>query len=158
MYQFWTLFWMVSVQDSNSVFGDIGATHCWSHWSCTIFCLCGDWHPRQKIGTNYTSVHAYPESHYIVILMKTATEWRPPPLDLCSFGMDMKGGILVLAIFHAPAEPDALIDAITCGCVAEERLAVHIKASTITLHALWFVTVHRMICVVALLNSRGGKS
>ena len=27
MYQFWALFWMVSVQDWNSVFGDIGATH-----------------------------------------------------------------------------------------------------------------------------------
>ena len=27
MYQLWTLFWRVSVQDSNSVFGDIGATH-----------------------------------------------------------------------------------------------------------------------------------
>ena len=27
MYQLWTLFWRVSAQDSNSVFGDIGATH-----------------------------------------------------------------------------------------------------------------------------------
>ena len=27
MYQFWTLFWTVSVQDSNSLFGDIGATY-----------------------------------------------------------------------------------------------------------------------------------
>ena len=27
MYQLWTFFWRVSVQDSNSVFGDIGATH-----------------------------------------------------------------------------------------------------------------------------------
>ena len=27
MYQLWTLFWRDSVQDSNSVFGDIGATH-----------------------------------------------------------------------------------------------------------------------------------
>ena len=27
MYQLWILFWRVSVQDSNSLFGDIGATH-----------------------------------------------------------------------------------------------------------------------------------
>ena len=27
MFQLWTLFWRVSVQDLNSVFGDIGATH-----------------------------------------------------------------------------------------------------------------------------------
>ena len=27
MYQFWTLFWRVSVQDMNSVFVDIDATH-----------------------------------------------------------------------------------------------------------------------------------
>ena len=27
MYQFWTLFWRVSVQDPNSVFADIDATH-----------------------------------------------------------------------------------------------------------------------------------
>ena len=27
MYQLWTLFWRVSVQDSNSVLRDIGATH-----------------------------------------------------------------------------------------------------------------------------------
>ena len=27
MYQLWTLFWRVSIQESNSVFGDIGVTH-----------------------------------------------------------------------------------------------------------------------------------
>ena len=27
MYQLWKLFWMISVQDSNRVFGDIGTTH-----------------------------------------------------------------------------------------------------------------------------------
>ena len=47
--------------------------------------------------------------------------------------MDMKGGILVLAISHAPAGPDALINAITCGCVAHERLAAHNIASIITI-------------------------
>ena len=53
--------------------------------------------------------------------MKTATQRWPPPLDLCSFGLNMKGGILVLAIPHAPAGPDALIDATTCGCVAQGK-------------------------------------
>ena len=27
---------------------------CWSHGSCTIFCLCVNWHPRPIIDTNYT--------------------------------------------------------------------------------------------------------
>ena len=27
MYKLWTIFWRVSVQDSNSVFGDVGVTH-----------------------------------------------------------------------------------------------------------------------------------
>ena len=55
MYQFWILFWRVSVQDWNSVFGDIGATHV-VHGSCTVFCLCVNWHLRPRIGTNYTCV------------------------------------------------------------------------------------------------------
>ena len=67
-------------------------------------------------------VDAYPESHYVIILMKAATQQKPPPLDLCSFGLDMKGGIRVLVISHAPAGPDALMDAITCGRVAQEGL------------------------------------
>ena len=46
---------------------------------------------------------------------------RPRPLDLCSFSLDMKGGILVLAISHAPAGLDALKDIITCGCVAQGK-------------------------------------
>ena len=45
----------------------------------------------------------------------------PPPLDLCSSGLAMKGGLLVLAISHAPAGPNALIVAITCGCVAQGK-------------------------------------
>ena len=64
------------------------------------------------------SVYAYPASHYVVILTKAANQQRLPPLDLCVFGCDMKDGILVLAVSHAPAGPDALIGAIACGCVA----------------------------------------
>ena len=51
--------------------------------------------------------------------MKAATQRRP--LDLCSFGLDMQGGLLVLAIAHAPAGPNALIDAIACGFVAHGK-------------------------------------
>ena len=29
---------------------------CWSHGSCTIFCLCVNWHPRPMIDTNYTCI------------------------------------------------------------------------------------------------------
>ena len=43
------------------------------------------------------SVYAYLVSHYVAILTKAATQWRPPPLDVCLLGLDMKG-ILVLAI------------------------------------------------------------
>ena len=62
-----------------------------------------------------------PTSHYVVIFVKATTQRRPPSLDLCSFSLDMKGGIPVLAISHASAGPDALIDAITCGCVAQGK-------------------------------------
>ena len=79
-------------------------------------------HLANGFATNKSKpVDAYPESHYAIILMKAATQRRLHPLDLCSFGLDMKGGILVLAISHAPAGPDALIDAITCGCVAQGK-------------------------------------
>ena len=38
--------------------------------------------------------------------MKAANQQRLLPLDLCLFGLDMKGGILALAISHATAGPD----------------------------------------------------
>ena len=133
MYQLWTLFWRVYVQDSNSVFWWYWCNSCWSHGSCTVFCLCDKGHPWRRIDRIYACVKggfatnksefvaAYAASHYVVILMKTATQRRPPPLDLCSFGLDMKGRILELAISHAPTGPDALIDAITCGCVTQGK-------------------------------------
>ena len=43
-------------------------------------------------------VYAYPASHYVVILMKAANQQRLPKLELCLFGLDMKGGILALAV------------------------------------------------------------
>ena len=87
-------------------------------------CLCVNWHPRLGIDTNYTCingetnydngfatsksepVYAYPSSHYVVNIMKAANHQRLIPLDLCWFGLDMKGGILALAISHAPPGPD----------------------------------------------------
>ena len=53
-------------------------------------------------------------SHYAVFLEKAANQQAPPPLDL----WNMKDGVPVPAISNAPAGPDALIDAIACGCVA----------------------------------------
>ena len=67
------------------------------------------------------SVYAYLVSHYAVILTKAATQQRPPSLDLCLLGLDMKSGILVLVIALASARPGALINAIACGCVAQEK-------------------------------------
>ena len=29
---------------------------CWSHGSCTVFCLCVNWHPRHIIDANYTTI------------------------------------------------------------------------------------------------------
>ena len=66
-------------------------------------------------------IHQYHASHYFVIIMKATNQRRLPPLDLCLFGLDMKGGILVLAIYHAPAGPDVLIGAIVCGCVTQGK-------------------------------------
>ena len=52
MYQLWILFWRVSVQDSNSLFDDIGA----SHGSCTVFWLYVNLRPQPMIDTNYTYI------------------------------------------------------------------------------------------------------
>ena len=97
---------------------------CWSEVSYTLFFLCVNWHPRLGIDTNYTCingetnydngfatsksehVYAYPSSHYVVNIMKAANHQRLIPLDLCWFGLDMKGGILALAVSHAPAGPN----------------------------------------------------
>ena len=79
-----------------------------------------DWHQLYMCKRGKIRIMALPPtSQYVVIFVKATTQRRPPPLDLCSFGLDMKGGILVLAISHAPTGPDALIDAIICGCVAQ---------------------------------------
>ena len=67
------------------------------------------------------SVSAYPASHYVVIIRKAANQQRLPPLDLYVFGWDMKDGILVLAISHASLGPDALINVIACGWVAQGK-------------------------------------
>ena len=87
-------------------------------------CVKGENNWDNGFATNKSEpIDAHPESHYVVILMKAATQRRLPPLDLCSFGLDMKSGILVFANFHAPAGRDALIDAITrgCTCVAQRK-------------------------------------
>ena len=60
-------------------------------------------------------------SHYAVFLAKAANQQAPPPLDLCLFGWNMKDEVPVPAISNAPAGPDALIDAIACGCVAQGK-------------------------------------
>ena len=53
--------------------------------------------------------------------MEAANHQRLFPLDLCLFGLDMKGGSLALAISHAPAGPETPTDVITCGCVAQGK-------------------------------------
>ena len=53
--------------------------------------------------------------------MEAANQQRLLPLDLCLFGLDMKGGSLALAISHAPARPDTPTDVITCDCVAQGK-------------------------------------
>ena len=53
--------------------------------------------------------------------MKAANQQRRLSLDLRLFGLDMKGGILALAISHATAGPDTPKDVITCGCVAQGK-------------------------------------
>ena len=56
-YQLWTLFGRMSVQDSNSVFGDIGATHSDRMEAVQSFvCDSVNEHPRPRINTNYTCV------------------------------------------------------------------------------------------------------
>ena len=55
MYQLWTLFWRVYVQDSNSVFGDIVATYADIMEAVQSF-VCVNWYPRPGIDTNYTCV------------------------------------------------------------------------------------------------------
>ena len=146
MHQIWTLFWRVSARDTNGVFGDIGATHTHLMEAVQSFVrVVIDIHGRGlapvihvwKATKNSEPVDAYPESRYVVILMKAENQRRPPPLDLCSFGLDMKGGSLVLAIPEAPAGPGALIDAITRGCVAQGRLAAHNITSIITILHAW---------------------
>ena len=100
----------------------------WSHGSSTVFCALNNINSRGLAPT----IHVWkgkpirimalpPTSHYVVIFVKATNQRRPPPLDLCSFSLDMKGGILVLAMPHAPAGPDALKDIITCGCVAQGK-------------------------------------
>ena len=108
-------------------------------WKLYTFCMCVNWHPRLSIDTNYTCIkeetnydngfatsksepgYVYPSSHSVVNIMKAANKQRLLPLDLCLFGLDMKGGILALAISHAPAGPDTPTDVITCGCVAQGK-------------------------------------
>ena len=79
------------------------------------------------------SVYVYPTSHYVVILTKAANQQRLPPLYLCLFGLDMKGGILVIAISHASGGPDVLINAIACGCVVQEKSCSTQYSFTITI-------------------------
>ena len=69
----------------------------------------------------FATSKSYPSSHCVVNIMKAANQQRLLPLHLFLFGLDMKGGILALAISHVPAGPDAPIDVITCGCVAQRK-------------------------------------
>ena len=48
MYQLRILFWRVSVQDSKSLFSDIGATHA-DLMEAAVFCLCVKLHPQPMI-------------------------------------------------------------------------------------------------------------
>ena len=66
-------------------------------------------------------VCAYPANDDVLILMKAANQLKPPPRDPIFCGLDMKGGILVIAIFHAPVGPDAFVEVIACGCVAQGK-------------------------------------
>ena len=100
-------------------------------WQCQLPSTAVDWHQlymckREKDNwdngfapSKSEPVCANPASHYVLILRKATNQ--EGCLDLCLFNMDMKGGILALAIPHTPTGPDALIDAIACGFVAEGK-------------------------------------
>ena len=113
----------ISIQDCNSAFGDIGAIHAdlmetVLSFVCVLF---GIIKIMALPSTSQNLVYACLASRYVVMLTKATIQQRPPALDLCLFGLDMKGGILGLAISHVPAGPDALTDAIAFGCVTQGK-------------------------------------
>ena len=116
---------------------------CWSHRRCAV-CLAVCWlasTAELRIGTNYTYVKggklirimALPPTSqnllmHILQAIMLQSSWKQQPSEGClhwiCIRLDMKGGILVLAISHAPVGPDALTDAITCGCVAQGNACI----------------------------------
>ena len=148
-YQLSKLFWWISVQDSNSVVGDTGATHADLREAVQSFvCVLIGIHSKAwkqlyisergkpiRIMT-LPSVYAYPASHICCNPQESSKPAKVASTGSVCVGLGYEGWN-PCTCSHASLGPDALINAIACGCVTQGKSCSTQYSFIITIFHAW---------------------